>query len=131
MSMHLPLMTGFVDNDRKQPRLRLGRVRRWMLSAALAVSGSVLHAEPPTAPTLTATISPPSRSEATPAVSRSWSLRQTPVVEVVKHVRDAVVNIHSERTVPAGADGAVPSTGPHSRVNGMGTGILIDPRGYI
>jgi serine protease Do len=64
--------------------------------------------------------------------ARDWSLRQTPVVEVVKRVRDAVVNIHSERTVrgPANEDffALAPS---QNRVNGMGTGILIDPRGYI
>jgi serine protease Do len=64
---------------------------------------------------------------------RDWSLRQTPVVEVVKRVRDAVVNIHSERTVRAGAAAEelfalAPS---QNRVNGMGTGIIIDPRGYI
>jgi serine protease Do len=62
-----------------------------------------------------------------PAVS--FNPRRTPVVDVVKRTKDAVVNIHSERTVPAPADGregAAPS-----RVNGMGTGIIIDPRGYI
>src|SRR5438445_4686202 len=63
---------------------------------------------------------------------RDWNLRMTPEVEVAKRVRDAVVNIHSERT----ALGAVTedffafSTSQH-RVNGMRTGIVIDPRGYI
>jgi serine protease Do len=64
--------------------------------------------------------------------ARDWSLRRTPVVEVVQRVRDAVVNIHSERAAraPAGDElfGTAPSAG---RVNGMGTGIVIDPRGYI
>src|SRR6185295_11678682 len=41
-------------------------------------------------------------------------------------------NIHSERTVkgPASEDLFALSPSQH-RVNGMGTGILIDPRGYI
>jgi serine protease Do len=58
--------------------------------------------------------------------------RRTPVVDVVQKVKDAVVNIHSERTVKGFADDTyfniVPS---QNRINGMGTGIIIDPRGYI
>ena len=57
--------------------------------------------------------------------------RKTRVVEAIDRVKAAVVNIHSERNVPsATADlhGLAPS---QNRVNGMGTGILIDPRGYI
>jgi serine protease Do len=58
--------------------------------------------------------------------------RRSPVVCVVQRVKAAVVNIHSERTV----HGPVPvdffSLAPsQNRVNGMGTGIIIDPRGYI
>jgi serine protease Do len=53
-------------------------------------------------------------------------------VEVVRRVRDGVVNIHSERNVrAAGVDEIFSNTGTQSRVNGMGTGILIDSRGYI
>jgi serine protease Do len=63
---------------------------------------------------------------------RNWNPRQTPIVEVVKRVRDAVVNIHSERTVRSnGSDEMFSSGSSQSRVNGMGTGILIDPRGFI
>src|SRR5690349_3694073 len=63
-------------------------------------------------------------------VSRS-NPRRTPIVEVVEKVKDAVVNIHSERTVAAaGADDLYGLAAP-SRVNGMGTGIVVDPRGYI
>jgi serine protease Do len=61
----------------------------------------------------------------------SFNPRRTPVVEVVKRVKGAVVNIHSERTVtpPDGRpDGLAPAP---SRINGMGTGIIIDPRGYL
>ncbi len=59
--------------------------------------------------------------------------RRTPIVGVVERVKGAVVNIHSERTVQA----APPAMDPNSvaptqgRINGMGTGIIIDPRGYI
>src|SRR6516225_2763036 len=64
--------------------------------------------------------------------TRDWSLRQTPVVDVVKRVRDAVVNIHSERTVRGPAQEDLFAFAPsQNRVNGMGTGIVIDPRGYI
>jgi serine protease Do len=70
----------------------------------------------------------PARAADPPA---SFNPRRTPVVDVVKRVKGAVVNIHSERTVgqpDAHADGlgAAPN-----RVNGMGTGVVIDPRGYI
>jgi serine protease Do len=59
--------------------------------------------------------------------------RRTPVVDLVQRVKGAVVNIHSERTVQSNASppeqlALAPS---QSRVNGMGTGIVIDPRGYI
>jgi serine protease Do len=63
---------------------------------------------------------------------RGWNLRQTPVVDVVKRVKDSVVNIHSERTVRGGANEELFTLAPSQhRVNGMGTGIVIDPRGYI
>jgi serine protease Do len=59
-------------------------------------------------------------------------LRQTPVVDAVKRIRDCVVNIHSERTVMGPAAEELFSLSPsQNRVNGMGTGIIIDPRGYI
>jgi serine protease Do len=66
----------------------------------------------------------------------SWTfaanLRRNPVVDVVERVRAAVVNIHSERTVlgPATAE-LFALTPSQNRINGMGTGVLIDPRGYI
>jgi serine protease Do len=59
--------------------------------------------------------------------------RKTPVTEVVKNVKDCVVNIHSERTVKnsLGNDQYLALVPSQNRVNGMGTGIIIDPRGYI
>jgi serine protease Do len=70
----------------------------------------------------------------TPAQAGSLppGVRRSQVVEVVDKVRAAVVNIHSERTVQAGAQEDLFPTGTaQNRVNGMGTGIVIDPRGYI
>lgn len=86
---------------------------------------ALLAAEPPLI-TTTASAVPPSTG------SRAWGLRQTPVVDVVRRVKDAVVNIHSERTVRANPADELFSLSPsQSRVSGMGTGIVIDPRGYI
>ncbi|GIW78252.1 MAG: serine protease [Gemmatales bacterium] len=58
--------------------------------------------------------------------------RRTPVVEAVARVQDAVVNIHSERTVENNKVHELFSHSPlQNRINGMGTGIVIDERGYI
>jgi serine protease Do len=58
--------------------------------------------------------------------------RRSPVVDVVERVRGAVVNIHSERNVRSAASDELfnPTPSPN-HINGMGTGIIIDPRGYI
>jgi serine protease Do len=61
--------------------------------------------------------------------------RRDALVEIVEKVKGAVVNIHSERTVTPAVDDVfrspVPSPFQMQRVNGMGTGIVLDPRGYI
>src|SRR5439155_15294756 len=58
--------------------------------------------------------------------------RRSSVVEVVEQVRAAVVNIHSERTVHGPASEELFAHTPsQNRINGMGTGIIVDPRGYI
>src|SRR5438876_826123 len=56
--------------------------------------------------------------------------RRTPVVEVCEKVRGAVVNIHSERAVHPSPEEAFASN-PQKNASGMGTGIVIDSRGYI
>jgi serine protease Do len=60
-------------------------------------------------------------------------LRETPIVKAVQRVRGAVVNIRGEKTVAAPAQTAgQPAVAEASRrVNGMGTGVIIDSRGYI
>lgn len=55
--------------------------------------------------------------------------RKTPIVKAVERVRDSVVNIKGEKTVPAAGNQAGASDA--RRVNGMGTGVIIDQRGYI
>lgn len=52
----------------------------------------------------------------------------TPIVRAVKAASPSVVNIQGQKTVAA-TDGK-PAAGSR-QVNGMGTGIVIDPRGYI
>lgn len=53
-------------------------------------------------------------------------------VQLVEAVKGAVVNIHSERTVTSNPDDPFRSSGMQpQRVNGMGTGIVLDPRGYL
>lgn len=57
-------------------------------------------------------------------------MRQTPIVKAVQKVRPSVVNIRGEKTVTSQVSQfAGDEVG--RRVNGMGTGVVIDPRGYI
>jgi serine protease Do len=59
--------------------------------------------------------------------------RRSPAVQVVERVKESVVNIHSERTVTDARDfeRKLEVSPTQHRVNGMGTGIVIDPRGYL
>ncbi|HKB03709.1 MAG TPA: trypsin-like peptidase domain-containing protein, partial [Gemmataceae bacterium] len=59
--------------------------------------------------------------------------RRSAAVEVVEKVKASVVNIHSERTVTDGRDfdKQLDLSRTQHRVNGMGTGIVIDSRGYL
>ncbi len=61
--------------------------------------------------------------------ARASDQRFTPIVKAAQRTKPSVVSIRGEKTVlPSPQDGA---TEPPRRVNGMGTGIVIDPRGYI
>ncbi|MCA9248601.1 MAG: trypsin-like peptidase domain-containing protein [Planctomycetales bacterium] len=57
-------------------------------------------------------------------------LRRSAVVRAVQEARQSVVNIHGQKTLSSSYDefGHVESP---KRVNGMGTGVVIDSRGYI
>lgn len=76
-------------------------------------------APPLLAITLLATTIPWARAEVS-------SVRITPTVNAVRSASPAVVNIHGQKILAgkAATDGSRP-------VNGMGTGVVIDPRGYI
>ena len=54
-------------------------------------------------------------------------LRDTPIVKAIQRVRASVVNIRGEKTVI----GSGQTGDANRRVNGMGTGVVIDPRGYV
>jgi serine protease Do len=56
-------------------------------------------------------------------------LRRTAIVKAVEAARPSVVNIHGEKTLRP-SEGRVGEEGIR-RVNGMGTGVVIDQRGYI
>ncbi|MEZ6090918.1 MAG: trypsin-like peptidase domain-containing protein [Pirellulaceae bacterium] len=57
------------------------------------------------------------------------SNRETPIVRVVREASPSVVNIHGHKTVRSGG---LPGQGQSfQQVNGMGTGVVIDPRGYV
>ena len=57
------------------------------------------------------------------------SERETPLVRAVKRARACVANIHSEKTTYSGETLFSPIKG--RKINGMGTGIIVDERGYI
>ena len=65
-----------------------------------------------------------------PALTVGSELRQTPIVKIVQQVGPSVVSIRGEKTVTTTVSQVVGSDAPH-RVNGMGTGVIIDSRGYI
>ena len=56
-------------------------------------------------------------------------LRNTPVVRAIQSVTPSIVNIRGEKTVTDTSQYG--NSDPGRRVNGMGTGVVIDPRGYI
>ncbi|MEJ5340652.1 MAG: trypsin-like peptidase domain-containing protein [Thermogutta sp.] len=56
--------------------------------------------------------------------------RETPIVIAIRNARPAVVNIRGEKTLITTA-GTSSRSEPARRVNGMGTGVIIDERGYI
>ena len=57
------------------------------------------------------------------------SKRYTPLVSAVENCRNSVVNLRGRKTVPADPKNA--SSQDTKQVNGMGTGVVIDSRGYV
>lgn len=62
-------------------------------------------------------------------LSRASEQRETAVVKAVRNVRASVVNIRGEKIVATQSLPGQPDAG--RRVNGMGTGVVIDERGYV
>jgi serine protease Do len=69
-------------------------------------------------------------ANSSPHVANASELRRNAVVRAVQQARDSIVNIHGQKTI-----GGTPDELGHAeaarRVNGMGTGIVVDQRGYI
>jgi serine protease Do len=61
------------------------------------------------------------------AVMAGTNERRTQIVEAVEQASPAVVNIHGRKVVR----NETPAAGDGKQVNGMGTGIILDTRGYI
>lgn len=57
------------------------------------------------------------------------SNRNTPEVIAYKRVKDSVVNLRGKKTITEGAETV--TFQQVKRVNGMGTGVVIDSRGYV
>ncbi len=57
--------------------------------------------------------------------------RLTPLVRAVQRTRPSVINIHTEKTAYDTGDALFQQSDAGRKVNGMGTGIVIDERGYI
>jgi serine protease Do len=55
--------------------------------------------------------------------------RMTPMVQAVQQCRKSVVNLRGRKTVPDTSDRA--DSNKIKQVNGMGTGVVIDSRGYV
>jgi serine protease Do len=57
------------------------------------------------------------------------SPRETPLVRALRQAKTAVVNIHSEKSAPN--SDTLFGAAKARKINGMGTGIVLDSRGYI
>ncbi|MBI1916806.1 MAG: trypsin-like peptidase domain-containing protein [Planctomycetes bacterium] len=115
--------------------MRLKHLPTALLGAAVA--GMALWLVPASLPAVERAGEPTTRQEKTVAPDMAPAAfqgnpRYTPVVDLVRRVRGCVVNIHSERSVRAASGEELFTLAPsQNRVNGMGTGIILDPRGYI
>ena len=103
------------------------RTRIVLLGGLIALGIGSLWAQDQSGPTVTVVKSKHSEAH---LVSRVVG-RRSPIVEAVDRVKAAVVNIHSERTINQAKADLFSLSQSQSRVNGMGTGIVIDTRGYV
>jgi serine protease Do len=97
--------------------------RRLLVSATLAAGIGLA--------TLAPALQPPTTPISAAERQITPGKRKDQVVDVYDRVKASVVNIHSERTITQPADDPFRQPVQPQRVNGMGTGIVLDPRGYI
>ncbi|MEZ6122727.1 MAG: trypsin-like peptidase domain-containing protein [Planctomycetaceae bacterium] len=69
-------------------------------------------------------------ADSTPATSSDNDPRRTPLVRAVQQCQSSVVNIHTEKNGVDEGDSRFFTPKPR-RISGMGTGIVVDERGYI
>lgn len=60
-------------------------------------------------------------------IAQASSLRKSAIVHAIAKAKPSVVNIHGHKLVASTTAGYASK----KKVNGMGTGVVIDPRGYI
>ncbi|MBX3398361.1 MAG: trypsin-like peptidase domain-containing protein [Gemmataceae bacterium] len=117
------------DGERSPARPILARLARHVLLGA----GFALGAFASYMATAQVPATPASR-EVVRGLDRSLLAgnRRDATVNIVEKMKAAVVNIHSERTIASSADDPFRGTQLQpQRVKGMGTGIVLDPRGYV
>ena len=112
------------------PTIQLSQTRKRGVSTACRAAAGMVFVCLLTAASNTAAESPRVTSGQTRSVSVS---RQTPTVLAIRRASPAVVNIHGQKTIRSTAAGMAGSNNPDAfrQVNGMGTGVVIDPRGYV
>ncbi|SMP46760.1 serine protease Do [Neorhodopirellula lusitana] len=65
-------------------------------------------------------------------VDRHRSSRETPTVTAIRRASPSVVNLHGQKTLRNSAASHAGAVGDVAKqVNGMGTGVVIDSRGYV
>ncbi|WP_044303558.1 trypsin-like peptidase domain-containing protein [Rhodopirellula sallentina] len=81
---------------------------------------------------VTATSYRNSASEDRSAHASRRSNRETPTVTAIRRAAPSVVNLHGQKTIRQTAASMAGASGDVARqVNGMGTGVVIDQRGYV
>ncbi|MFG0255334.1 MAG: trypsin-like peptidase domain-containing protein [Rhodopirellula sp. JB053] len=81
---------------------------------------------------VTATSYRNSASESRTAHTGRRSNRETPTVTAIRRAAPSVVNLHGQKTIRQTAASMAGASGDVARqVNGMGTGVVIDQRGYV
>ncbi|MBB3204610.1 serine protease Do [Rhodopirellula rubra] len=120
-----------------QARIPSGVRNAWVWGIAVVVIAAMGVANAPlsSAEDLQSVAATSYRNAATDHGSLSGSrrsLRETPTVTAIRRAAPSVVNLHGQKTIRQTAASMAGSSNDVARqVNGMGTGVVIDPRGYV